>query len=200
MTALSGLLRRERAIAVFVVGLIVVFTIVGLVRSQVFLWVYLPALLASIGVVAWIDRRWGPLPSILLWMLSVWAGLHLAGGLAANPTGKTEILYGMWIIDGVFRWDQLVHGFGIAAATAVFVYAARATTRPLLWGFLWGQVPGLVNETVENVFAHFVDGSNVGDAVNTAWDLGWHLIGGLVAVGWIARRGMRGVPRVGAPA
>jgi len=182
MTALAALLRRERPVALATAGFTVLFTIVGLVRQQAFLWVYLPALLASIGIVVWIDRRWGPVPSVLLWMLSLWAAMHLAGGLAANPTGETEILYGMWIIDGALRWDQLVHGFGIAAATAVFVVTARKADRPLLWGFVWGQVPGLVNETVENVFAHFVDGSNVGDAVNTAWDLGWHLIGGVIAV------------------
>ncbi len=193
MTALAALLRRERPVAIFTVGFTVVFTIVGLVRHQNFLWIYLPALVASVGVVVWIDRRWGPVPSALLWMLSAWAAMHLAGGLAANPTGETEILYGMWIVDGALRWDQLVHGFGIAAATAVFVVAARETDRPLLWGFVWGQVPGLVNETAENVFAHFVEGSNVGDAVNTAWDLGWHLIGGVIAVVTIGVRGIPGV-------
>jgi hypothetical protein len=193
MTAFAVFLRREWPVALFTGGFTFLFTIVGLVRQETFLWIYLPALLASIGIVFWVDRRWGPVPSVLLWMLSIWAGMHLAGGLAANPTGETEILYGMWIVDGVLRWDQLVHGFGIAAATAVFVVAARETTRPLLWGFVWGQVPGLVNETVENVFAHFVDGSNVGDAVNTAWDLGWHLIGGIIAV--LAIR-VRGIPAV----
>ena len=193
MTTLAAFFRRAWPVALFMAGSTVLFTIVGLARQQTFLWIYLPALVASIGIVVWVDRRWGPIPSVLLWMLSVWAAMHLAGGLAANPTGETEILYGMWIIDGVLRWDQLVHGFGIAAATAVFVIAARETDRPLLWGFVWGQVPGLVNETVENVFAHFVDGSNVGDAVNTAWDLGWHLIGGTIAILTIS---IWGIPRV----
>jgi hypothetical protein len=54
------------------------------------------------------------------------------------------------------------------------------------------QVVGVVNETAENIFALFVEGSNVGDAVNTAWDIIWHLVGALVAVIWMSRRGIPG--------
>ncbi len=193
MTSLVGLVRRESVIALFLAAGTIVFIVVGLVRHETFLWVYLPALVASVAIVAWIDGRWGPLPPTLLWMLSIWALLHLAGGLAANPTGKTDILYSLWLVDGVLRWDQVVHGFGALVATAVFVVAARDTDRPLLWGFIWGQVPGAVNEMVENIFAQFVEGSNVGDVVNTAWDFGWQLIGGTVAVIWITARG---IPRL----
>lgn len=187
------LFRREPAVSIFLGFATAVLSVVGLVRGQVFLWVYLPALIACIGIVVFIDHTRGPIPGFLLWMLAIWAVMHLAGGLAPNPTGDTEILYGMWIVDGFLRYDQIVHGFGIASATAVFATAARTTDNPLLWGFVWGQSAGLVNETAENVFAHFVENSNVGDAVNTAWDLGWHLIGGTIAVIVIARRGL---PRV----
>lgn len=193
MRSFVALVQRERWVAAFLGLAIVVLTVVGLVRAEAFLWIYLPALAASIAIVVWVDRRWGPIPTTLLWMVSAWAVMHLAGGLAANPRGNSSILYGMWIIDGVFRWDQLVHGFGIAAATGVLVVASRHTDNPLLWGFVWGQVPGIVNETVENVFAHFVENSNVGDAVNTAWDMGWHLIGGVAAIAWISWRGIPGV-------
>ena len=193
MSSLATLAYRERSVTVFTIGFTVLFTVIGLVRHEAFLWVYLPALAASVAIVAWIDDRWGPIPSIQLWMLSAWAGLHLAGGLAANPTGQTDILYGMWLIDGVLRWDQMVHGFGIAAATFTLITAAGSSERPLLWGFAIGQSVGLANETAENVFAAFVDNSNVGDAVNTAWDLGWHLIGGFAAVLWVVTKGVPGL-------
>ncbi len=193
MSSLATLAYRERSVMAFTIGFTVLFTVIGLARHEAFLWVYLPALAASVAIVAWIDDRWGPIPSIQLWMLSAWAALHLAGGLAANPTGQTDILYGMWLIDGVLRWDQMVHGFGIAAATLTLITAAGGSARPLLWGFAIGQSVGLVNETAENVFAAFVDNSNVGDAVNTAWDLGWHLIGGSAAVLWVATKGVPGL-------
>lgn len=193
MSSVAALAQRERSVVIFTLAVTALFTVVGLTRHEAFLWVYLPALAASVAIVAWIDGRWGPIPSIQLWMLSAWSGLHLAGGLAPNPTGQTDILYGMWLIDGVLRWDQMVHGFGIAAATLALITAARGSDRPLLWGFVLGQGVGLANETVENVFAALVDSSNVGDAVNTAWDLGWHLIGGSAAVLWVAAKGIPGL-------
>jgi hypothetical protein len=186
------LLRRNHGPALLLGAVVATFTVVGLVRESWFLWIYLPALAACIGIVVFIDRRWGPIPRVLLWLLTIWAGLHLAGGLAPNPTGASEILYNMWLIDGVLRYDQVVHGFGIGAATALFAYAARDTDRPLFWGFVLSQFVGLVNETAENIFAAFVEGSNVGDFVNTTWDMIWHVIGAAVATLWMARRGIPG--------
>jgi hypothetical protein len=191
-----ALVRREPAVSLFLAVSTAVSIVVGLVRGQAFLWIYLPLLVACVVIVGYIDQTRGPIPGFLLWLLAVWAVMHLAGGLAANPTGNTRILYGMWIIDGALRYDQVVHGFGIATATAVFVTAARTTGSPLLWGFFWGQMIGIGNEAVENVFSRFVANSNVGDAVNTAWDLGWHLIGGTIAILVIARRGIPTVQEV----
>lgn len=195
MAALTRLLRRVPAVAIFTAGYVVVLTIVGLARHQTFLWIYLPALAACIAIVVWIDHRWGPIPTVLLWLLSIWAAMHLAGGLLPDPSGKRTILYGLWLIDGYLRYDQVVHGFGIGAATAVLAFAARDSDRPLVWGFVLAQVVGLVNETAENLFALVVDNSNVGDWVNTAWDIAWHLIGALVAVIWMGRRGIPGTRR-----
>lgn len=190
--AFATLLRRNPGPALFLAVCVLVFATVGVVRGVWFVWVYLPALAASVGIVAAIDHYRGPLPGSLLWPLAIWAGMHLAGGLAPNPTGETEILYGMWLIDGVLRYDQLVHGFGMGAAAMLFAYAARHEARPLFWGFVLAQVAGLINETAENIFAAFVEESNVGDIVNTMWDLIWHLIGAGVATLWMARRGIPG--------
>lgn len=195
MRAFSSLVSRNRGPALLLAVSMVFFTGVGLVRDAWFLWIYLPLLIACVAVVVAVDHRKGPIPGSLLWLLVVWAGMHLAGGLLPNPTGDSEILYNWWLIDGVFRYDQLVHGFGIAAATAVFAYTARESARPLFWGFVLSQVVGLINETAENVFAAFVERSNVGDIVNTMWDMAWHVIGAAVATLWMARRGIPGVKR-----
>ena len=195
MTAFSSLVRRNPGPAVLLAACVATFTVVGLARDVWFLWIYLPALVASTGIVVGIDHFRGPIPGSLLWLLVIWAGMHLAGGLAPNPTGESEILYGLWLIDGVLRYDQVVHGFGIAAATAVLAYAARDSDRPLFWGFVLAQVVGLVNETAENVFAAFVEESNVGDIINTMGDLLWQLSGAAVATLWMARRGIPGHAR-----
>ena len=192
MKAFITLIRRNPGAARFLSAVIALMTVIGLVRHVWFLWIYLPAMAACIGIVTFIDHRRGPIPKVLVWLLAVWATLHLAGGLFPNPSGDSEILYGMWLIDGVLRYDQVVHGFGIATVTAVLAHAARDTERPLFWGFILAQVVGLVNETAENLFALFVDESNVGDIVNTAWDMAWHVIGAGVATLWMVRRGIPG--------
>jgi hypothetical protein len=193
MKALTSIVRRNPGPTIYLVLTTVVFAYVGIARSQTFVWVYLPALAASVALAVAIDHFKGPIPNWLLWLLVIWASIHLAGGLAPDPSGQRSILYEWWLIDGVLRYDQVVHGYGIGAATATFAYAARSTARPLMWGFFWAQLLGIVNETVENVFAYFVEESNVGDWVNTAWDLGWHLIGSLVALIVMSRRGLPGM-------
>ena len=122
-------------------------------------------------------------------MLSIWGAGHLAGALLGDPSGKRDILYSWWLLDGVLRYDQIVHGFGIATVTLAIAYASRRSPNAILRGFLWGQAVGVGNEIIENVFAALVDGSNVGDAVNTTWDLVFHVIGGTAAVFWLRRRG-----------
>jgi hypothetical protein len=192
MSAFLVLVKRVPAAAWFTAAYVTVLSIIGGARHEPFLWVYLPALVACIGIVVFIDHRYGPIPTPLLWLLTIWAALHLAGGLLPDPSGRKDILYGFWLIDGVLRWDQVVHGFGIGAATATLAFAARDSGRPLMWGFVLAQVVGAVNETAENVFARFVADSNVGDAVNTMWDLAWHVIGSTVAVLWMRRYGIPG--------
>ncbi len=193
MKSVSSLITRNPGPALLFAGLVVAFTIIGTVRGVWFLWIYLPVLFGCAALVIAVDHRKGPIPTSLLWLLVVWAGMHLAGGLFPNPTGESEILYGMWLIDGVFRYDQLVHGFGIAVATCVFAYTARNSGRPLLWGFVLSQGIGLANETAENIFAAVVEKSNVGDFVNTMWDMAWHVIGAGVATLFMMRRGIPGV-------
>ena len=192
MTAFVDLVRRNPGPAALLAAAAAVFTTIGLVRGVWFVWIYLPALVACIAILVAIDHRRGPIPQMLMWLLAIWATIHLAGGLLPNPTGESEILYGMWLWDGVLRYDQVVHGFAIGSVAAVFAYAARDSGRPLFWGFVLAQVVGLVNETAENTFAAFVEDSNVGDIVNTTWDLVWHVIGAGAATLLMARNGIPG--------
>jgi hypothetical protein len=186
---LPDLVRRHPAVSGFTAAHLVVFTVIGIALERPFVWVYLPLMAASIAAVMVIDRRAGPLPGAVLWALSAWGLMHLAGGLLGDPSGRTSILYNWWLVDGWVRYDQVVHGYGIAVVTIALAHSARRSDRPVLRGFAWGQAIGVGNEVVENVFARLVEGSNVGDAVNTAWDLAWHLVGGAAAVVWMVRAG-----------
>lgn len=189
MTALVALGRREPVITAFTTAHVVTLTAVGVALDRRFVWIYFPLMLASIAAVVIIDRRAGPMPRSVLWALSIWAMAHLAGGLLGDPSGEADLLYNWWLVDGVLRFDQVVHGYGIAVATLAIASVARST--PIRTGFVWGQLIGAGNEAVENVFAALVEGSNVGDGVNTLWDLAFHLIGGVAAVvimrRWVCR-------------
>lgn len=179
-----ALARREPAVAAFTLAHVVGMATLGTVWGRTFTWIYVPLLVASIAAVVIIDARVGGLPRSDLWLLSIWAFAHMAGGLFGDPSGRKDILYNWWLVDGVLKFDQVVHGYGIAVATVALVHAAeRGRSRyPLRRGVLWAQAIGLGNEVVENVFAALVERSNVGDALNTAWDMAYHVIGGAFAV------------------
>lgn len=187
---LTALVRREPAVAAFTMAHVVVMATLGTVWGRTFTWIYVPLLLASIAAVVIIDHRAGPLPTSDLWLLSIWALAHMAGGILADPSGIKEILYNWWLLDGVLKYDQVVHGFGIAVATVALTHAAQrsGSRNPILVGAAWAQAIGVGNEVVENVFAAIVESSNVGDAVNTAWDMVFHIIGGAIAVLVLRRR------------
>ena len=189
MGRLRQLTRREPAVAVFTVLHIVVMSWLGVALGRSFVWIYLPLMVASVAAVVFVDGRFGPLRRSDLWLLSVWALLHLAGGILGDPSGIKDILYSWWLVDGVLKYDQVVHGYGIAVATVALTHAAARSgvRRPLMVGAVVAQAIGVGNEIVENVFAAFVESSNVGDAVNTAWDLTFHLIGGTIAVAVLLR-------------
>ena len=184
MAAHGALIRREPAVAAFTAVHVVVMAVLGSVWGRSFTWIYVPLLVASIAAVVIIDGRVGGLPRSDLWLLSIWALAHMSGGLLGDPSGQKEILYNWWLVDGVLKFDQVVHGYGIAVATVTLVHAAERgrSAHPLRTGVLWAQAIGLGNEVVENVFAAIVETANVGDAINTAWDMAYHVIGGAVAV------------------
>ena len=58
----------------------------------------------------------------LLWFLSFWGFLHMAGGLIDVPLhwstgGESKVLYNLWLIEGKLKFDQLVHAYGFGTTT-----------------------------------------------------------------------------------
>ena len=82
MTAFVDLVRRNPGPAALLAAATAVLTTVGLVRGVWFVWIYLPALVACIAILVAIDHRRGPIPRMLMWLLAIWATIHLAGGRA----------------------------------------------------------------------------------------------------------------------
>ena len=56
------------------------------------------------------------LSPLVLWMLSVWGFLHMAGGTLPLPE-PWGVLYNFRFIENGLRYDQVIHAYGFAAAT-----------------------------------------------------------------------------------
>ena len=77
-----------------------------------------------LGSVVWLaDRRVGFSPFVL-WGLSGWGLVHMAGGLIAVPetwpiNGEHRVLYSLWLIPDLLKYDHVVHAFGFGVTTLV---------------------------------------------------------------------------------
>lgn len=102
------LTRRELPILFFNLVYIPVFAVIAWGRSDEFL-LYV-AVIVTLGGIILVHQRSVQFPCTILWGLSIWGLLHMAGGLV--PVGDT-VLYGVVLVPivpsyGIFRFDQLV--------------------------------------------------------------------------------------------
>lgn len=99
------------------------------VRNREFIF-YIAVMVVLIAAVVGVDRRVRLSPG-LLWGLSIWGALHMAGGLVPVPAhwptdGGFQVLYSWWILPretaagaagGWLKYDQAVHAYGFGMAT-----------------------------------------------------------------------------------
>jgi hypothetical protein len=127
----------------------------------------------------------------VLWGFVVWESVHMAGGLI--PVGHDHILYNAGWGVPLVRWDRLVHAFGFGLATAASWQAIRrilpaehgVTPGIALLAALCGLGFGALIEVLEFLMTLVVP-TNVGDYVDTGWDLVADLIGAGVVAVWLA--------------
>ena len=146
----------------------------------------------------------------LLWALSIWGLLHMAGGLVPVPeswpiNGDVRVLYSWWLVPGRLKYDQVVHAYGFGVTTCVCwrclrsMLAARGSgpVRPtfgmLLLCAAAGMGFGALNEVVEFAATLLVPETNVGGYENTGWDLVANMVGSFTAAAgiWLWSRNRR---------
>ena len=130
----------------------------------------------------------------VLWGMSCWGMLHMAGGLIHMPESLTEngsqpVLYSWWIIRDWLKYDQLVHTYGFGITTWVCWQILRSNiikqtghTPEASYGLCilsaaGGMGFGALNEVVEFIATLTIPETNVGGYNNTGWDLVFNLIG-----------------------
>jgi len=163
---------------------------------------YIAIMLVLAGVVWTVHRRVG-LPRGLVWCLSLWGALHMAGGLVVLPEGwdvgeKSAVLYNWHIAGPGFKYDQVVHAFGFGTTTWLCWCGLRAMAPdlprppglgPLALCAAAGMGFGALNEVVEFTITLLVPENNVGGYVNTAMDLVYNTLGAVLAAVMIRLRG-----------
>ncbi len=101
-----------------------------------FLKTYIPFFIAIAAFIALMHRR-VHFSMALLWSLTLWGALHLAGGLVRIPEtwdseGEQTILYSWWVIGSWLKYDQVVQAFGFGTCTWLIWEALRASIQARL--------------------------------------------------------------------
>jgi len=139
---------------------------------------------------------------LILWGLSLWGLLHMAGG--SIPVGD-GILYGVQLIDfikegefAILKYDQVIHmfGFGVATLVAHHLLAPRwkeGASKALLYALAAGVGMGLgtINEIVEFIAVLTFPETGVGGYINTSLDLVSNMAGAVMAAFFLSWRDKR---------
>lgn len=186
MFGFSGLRPLEKKVLGFNVAYLAAFLVLALRGGNHEFIIYAGVVLL---VMVWIlsqqsKVQFGPL---ILWGLTLWGFVHLAGGTIRV---RNEVLYGLQLIPVVLRYDQLVHAFGFGVATLVCDHLlARhlSAGQPRTFGLclliiLMGLGAGGVNEIVEFTLTKLLPETNVGGYDNTMWDMVFNLLGACLAM------------------
>jgi hypothetical protein len=189
------LTRRETPVLIANLVYVPAFTVIALRNLNFEFVLYVGVILIIAAWVVWKQRSVRfDLP--ILWGLTIWGLLHMAGG---NIRVGDDVLYGLQLIPVVLRYDQLVHAFGFGTATLVCHHLLKPYLRDGLdrWRtlsiliVLMGSGLGAINEIIEFIAVKTLPETNVGGYDNTLWDLIFNLIGGLLAVAWLTVRRRR---------
>lgn len=167
---------------------------------------YVGVMIALIAMVAAVYARVG-LGTALLWALSGWGLLHMAGGLMPVPhdwpiSGQVRVLYSLWLLTDHLKYDQVVHAYGFGVTTWACwevlrrgMAAAGQSIHPTFGIMVLCAAAGLgfgaLNEVVEFFATLLVPSTNVGGYDNTGWDLVANTVGAAVAAGVIWTNGQR---------
>lgn len=167
---------------------------------------YIVVMLVLMTAVFLVHRRVG-FSGGVLWGLSLWGLLHMAGGLVPVPAswpiqGDIRVLYSWWIIPERLKYDQVVHAYGFATTTFVCWQGLRAILRGFTKSESIAPSAGMVtlcaaaslgfgalNEVVEFAATLIVPSTNVGGYVNTGWDLVANSVGAVAAALFLWFRG-----------
>ena len=137
-------------------------------------------------------------PNSVLWMLTAWGILHMAGGGILLENGSvlyTLILFPISEAYQILKYDQFVHIVGFFVATLIAYVLLKPNLKNNFGWWSTGIVLamaglglGALNEIVEFIATILVPKTGVGGYTNTSLDLVADLLGSILATIWIKIR------------
>lgn len=181
----------------FVFAMLLLFTKIFLKSQNYEFVIYIGVIIFFFALIFFTNNKVN-LPNYVLWLLSIWATLHMAGGgLYINGTRWYDLIL-INIISApyhILKYDQAIHIFGFFTATLAMYYLAK----PLLrknhkWVALSiiivmaGLGLGALNEIIEFIATVISPSTGVGGYINTSLDLISNLIGAILAILFIKHK------------
>ena len=194
--------RYEIPVALFTVCYVLAFTAWFVLSGNYEFVVYVVTMVILIGMIGR-SLRSAEYPAPMLWALSAWGLLHMAGG---GVPVDGSVLYSMQVLritpeNGeltLLKYDQIVHAYGFGVTAWVLWHLMqrhfpdlRGTKTLLVFPALAAMGLGALNEIVEFVAVLSVPETNVGGYLNTALDLVFNAAGAIIAMTALAFSGGR---------
>ncbi|HSF64319.1 MAG TPA: DUF2238 domain-containing protein [Paracoccaceae bacterium] len=199
MTALPTLTPGERRVLIFTLAYVGAFTAWFLLRGNYEFVIYVATMLGLIWLVG-ANLHKAAMPESMLWALTVWGLLHMAGGGVHVGDG---VLYSLQLLPlggtgelRLLKYDQVVHAYGFGVTAWVLRHlltrhfpAARTGWTGYVLPALASMGLGATNEIIEFSAVLLVPDTNVGGYYNTALDLVMNAAGAVIAMVVIRLRG-----------
>jgi putative membrane protein len=191
----------ERRVLWATLAYVAVFTAWFLASGNLEFVVYVAQMGVAIGVLA-ATARAAEYPVEMLWALSLWGLMHMAGGAVRVGDG---VLYSFVLVPvvavgdtAILKYDQVVHayGFGVSAwvlwRLAVRFYPVLRGGKPLYVFCAFAAMGlGAFAEICELMAKLIAPETNVGGYYNNAVDLVFNGVGITVALALVSRRERR---------
>lgn len=190
--------KGELSVALFTLAYVAGFTTWFFSIGNFEFIVYVATMLGLIALVG-LSLEKASYPAPMLWALSVWGLLHMAGG---GVPVDGSVLYNLVLVPlvqtgemSILKFDQALHAYGFGVTAWVLHHlvtrhfpATKGTATALVYPALAAMGLGAVNEMIEFSAVLLVPDTNVGGYVNTALDLCFNALGAVAAVLIIALR------------
>ena len=190
--------KTETVIALFTVAYIVAFSAWFLSIGNFEFIVYIVTMLVLMALVGFSLGK-AEYPPAMLWALSGWGLLHMAGG---GVPVNGSVLYNLVLLpvttvqdSPILKYDQAVHAYGFGVAAWLLHHlltrhfpATRGTATAFAYPLFASMGLGALNEMIEFSAVVMVPDTNVGGYVNTALDLVFNAAGAFIALLIVWRR------------